>query len=255
MKERREKILKLENVHKSFGSKHVHRGVNLELNQGETIGLLGGSGTGKSVLLREIIGLEFIDKGKIIFKGQDIQNLNEKELQKIRLEISYSFQSGALFDSVNVFENIAYPLFEHTKMSLNEIRSKVAEILEMVDLKGIEELMPSDLSGGMQKRVGMARAMIMRPEIILYDEPTAGLDPTNTKNVVDIMKKMTCLGYSSIFVTHDIPAALELCQRLIILNDGIVAFNDGPEEFKKSNDPIVLKYKQEVHYAGSEGEK
>lgn len=237
-----EVILELKNIHKVFGTNQIHKGVNLVLHAGESLGLLGGSGTGKSVLLRSIIGLERIDKGEILFKEKRIDQLSEDELTPIRIKISYSFQSGALFDSVNVFENIAYPLFEHTKFSYKQIQDKVAQMLKLIDLAGKEELMPSDLSGGMQKRVGMARAMILNPEIILYDEPTAGLDPANTLNLVSLMQKLKQQGLASIFVTHDIPSALSLCDRIVVLHEGKIAFNDTPLKFQSSEDPIVKKF-------------
>jgi phospholipid/cholesterol/gamma-HCH transport system ATP-binding protein len=235
-------ILKINNLVKSFGDNHVHQGVNLRLHRGESIGLLGGSGTGKSTLLRMIIGLDFIDQGEILFHDQRIDKLNEDQLSKYRKQISYSFQSGALFDSQTVFENIAYPLIEHTSLDLFEIQAKVKKVLKLIDLEGKEELMPSDLSGGMQKRVGMARAMILDPEIILYDEPTAGLDPSNTENVLNVMKKLKNLGHASIFVTHDIPAAIAFCDRVMILAEGNIAFNDTIEAFQKSDLPIVEKF-------------
>lgn len=235
-------ILKINNLTKSFGNNHVHRGVNLNLHRGESIGLLGGSGTGKSTLLRMIIGLDYIDSGEIIFHHDRIDNLTEDQICKYRTQISYSFQSGALFDSQTVFENIAYPLIEHTKLDLFEIQAKVKKVLKLIDLEGKEDLMPSDLSGGMQKRVGMARAMILDPEIILYDEPTAGLDPSNTENVVQVMKKLKDLGHASIFVTHDIPAAIAFCDRIMILADGVIAFNDTIEVFQTSDLPIVEKF-------------
>lgn len=238
-----EPILTLTDVHKAFGEKRIHRGVSFTLNRGESLGLLGGSGTGKSVLLRSIIALEKIDSGSIIYKGQDIQSIHdEHKLAKLRTQISYSFQSGALFDSLNVFDNIAYPLFEHSKLSYKEIQAKVASVLKLIDLEGIESLMPSDLSGGMQKRVGMARAMVLEPEIILYDEPTAGLDPVNIENVVDLMLKLKAMGQSSIFVTHDIPSAIRFCDRIMILKDGLIYFNDVVEKFTSSVDPDVLKF-------------
>jgi phospholipid/cholesterol/gamma-HCH transport system ATP-binding protein len=235
-------ILELKNVHKNFGNNQIHKGINLTLRQGESLGLLGASGTGKSALLRSIIGLERIDTGEIIFKEKRIDHLSENALIPYRIKISYSFQSGALFDSINVFENIAYPLFEHTKLNYNQIKAKVAEMLKLIDLEGKEELMPSDLSGGMQKRVGMARAMILNPEIILYDEPTAGLDPANTVNIIALMEKLKKKGLASIFVTHDIPSAMMLCDRIVVLYEGIIAFNDTPEKFKNSEDPIVKKF-------------
>jgi phospholipid/cholesterol/gamma-HCH transport system ATP-binding protein len=238
----RDPILTLKNIHKSFVKNQIHKGVDLELQKGETLGLLGGSGTGKSVLLRSIIGLEFIDKGEIHYNGRRIDDLTEVELQKIRIKVSYSFQSGALFDSSSVFDNIAYPLFEHTCYSLSEIQSKVSDVLKLVRLEGKEELMPSDLSGGMQKRVGMARAIIMEPEIILYDEPTAGLDPSNIENVVEVMQKLKGMGHAGIFVTHDIPSALKLCDRIAILHEGKIIFNDTPKELKSSTDSRISSF-------------
>ncbi|MBP9680364.1 MAG: ATP-binding cassette domain-containing protein [Bacteriovorax sp.] len=235
-------VLELKNIHKAFGSNRVHRGINISLSKGESLGLLGGSGTGKSALLRSIIGLERIDEGEILFKGERIDHLHENKLTPFRIKISYSFQSGALFDSINVFENIAYPLFEHTKLTYSQIKEKVAEMLKLIDLEGREEIMPSDLSGGMQKRVGMARAMILNPEIVLYDEPTAGLDPSNTLNVVSLMQKLKKKGLASIFVTHDIPSALMLCDRIVVLHEGKIIFNDTPIKFQKTDDPIVKKF-------------
>lgn len=235
-------ILELKNIHKSFGDNFIHQGVNLQLKKGESLALLGGSGTGKSVLLRSIIGLERIDQGEILFHGERFDHLDEEKLTPYRIKISYSFQSGALFDSVNVFENIAYPLFEHSNFSYLQIKDKVSDMLSLIDLPGRELIMPSDLSGGMQKRVGMARAMILNPEVILYDEPTAGLDPSNTINVVALMQRLKEKGLASIFVTHDIPSALSLCDRIVVLSKGKIIFNDSPDNFQKSNDPIVKKF-------------
>jgi len=237
-----ETLLELKDIHKSFGKNHIHKGISLTLQKGESLGLLGGSGTGKSVLLRSIVGLERVDRGEILFHGKRIDQLNEDELTPYRIKISYSFQTGALFDSIDVFENIAYPLFEHTHYSYSQIKDKVKEMLSLIDLPGKEELMPSDLSGGMQKRVGMARAMILNPEIVLYDEPTAGLDPANTLNVVSLMQRLKDKGLASIFVTHDIPAALMLCDRIVVLHEGRIVFNDTPIKFQNSNDPIVKKF-------------
>lgn len=237
-----EEILNIINIEKSFGSNTIHKDVCFSLRQGETLGLLGGSGTGKSVLLRSIIGLEFIDNGKIIYRGSRLDLLGEKELIPFRKKISYAFQSGALFDSINVFENIAFPLFEHTNLSDQAIKEKVHDTLKLIDLEGKEELMPSDLSGGMQKRVGMARAMILEPEIVLYDEPTAGLDPTNTQNVLNIMERLKEKGIAGIFVTHDIPAALKICDRILILSDGVIAYEGTPKEMVNTDNPIVKNF-------------
>ena len=237
-----EKVISIRNVEKSFGEYQVLKGADLDLYKGENLVVLGRSGTGKSVLLRSIIGLEQIDNGEILFGGKRIDHLSENELIPFRIKISYSFQSGALFDSINVFENVAYPLFEHTTFSYSQIKDKVVSMLKLIDLEGKEELMPSDLSGGMQKRVGMARAMILNPEIILYDEPTAGLDPANTLNVVSLMRRLKQNGLASIFVTHDIPSAIMLCDRIVVLHEGKIAFDDTPLNFQSSEDPIVKKF-------------
>lgn len=235
-------ILEVKNVHKSFDDKVVHQGVSFSLKVGETIGLLGPSGTGKSVLLRSIIGLDYIDNGEILFHGKRIDNLKEGQLYSVRTKISYSFQTGALFDSLSVFENIAYPLFEHTKCSEKEVQEKVDDILKVVNMSEAAHLMPSDLSGGMQKRVGLARAMVLNPEILLYDEPTAGLDPSNVEMVLEVMDRFKRKGISGIFVTHDIPAAKRICDRILILRDGKVGFNGTVEEFESSTDPFVRTF-------------
>lgn len=235
-------ILEVKNLHKSFEDKQIHRGVNFLLKTGETLGLLGPSGTGKSVLLRSIIGLEEIDEGEIYFHQQRIDNLTETQLYPIRTQISYAFQSGALFDSISVFENIAYPLFEHTKCSESEIQDRVMQILKVVNMEDAWDLMPSDLSGGMQKRVGLARAMVLNPEILLYDEPTAGLDPVNVEMVLEVMSRFKEKGVSGIFVTHDIPAAKKICDRILILKEGKIGFNGTIEEFEASTDPFVQTF-------------
>lgn len=237
-----EKILEVKNITKSFDEKHVHRGVNFSLYKGETVGLLGNSGTGKSVLLRSLIGLESIDDGEILFHNERIDTLSEKELYPVRTRISYCFQSGALFDSISVFENIAYPLFEHTDLSEAEIEKRVFDILDIVNMRDAVNLMPSDISGGMQKRVGLARAMALRPEILLYDEPTAGLDPVNVEMVLEVMKRFKAAGMSGIFVTHDIPAAKKICDRFLILKDGKIGFVGTLEQFEDSSDPFVQSF-------------
>ena len=182
--------LDIQDLYKSFGEKKVHKGVSFKLRQGEMLGLFGGSGSGKSVILRTIIGLEQPDSGKILFNEQDITQFNEREMIPIRTKIAYVFQNGALFDSLTVEENLAYPLEEHTTLNDDEIRSRVNEMLELIDMKGSNTLLPGELSGGMQKRAGLARAIILKPNIVLFDEPTAGLDPVNTKRLLDNIKKL-----------------------------------------------------------------
>ncbi len=236
-------ILSIQDVHKAFGAKYVHKGVTIDLIQGETLALFGGSGTGKSVILRSIIGLEKPDAGRIVFENKDIVSMDEYDLIDIRRKIGYVFQNGALFDSMTVEMNLAYPLIEHTTLSIDEIRIKIREMLKLIGLEGSENLLPSSLSGGMQKRVGVARAIIMHPKIILYDEPTAGLDPFNTQRLLDLMKKINSSSdNTSIFVTHDIPAAFQVADRVAILYNGRIHTLDTVEGIKKSSDKLVQAF-------------
>ena len=235
-------VLKLQDIHKAFGEKKVHQGVSIDLKKGEILGLFGGSGTGKSVILRSIIGLEKPDRGAILFENQDLTKLNERQLMQVRQKIGYVFQNGALFDSLTVEENLAYPLREHTKLSESEIRRKVERMLGLIDMKGSNQLLPAELSGGMQKRAGLARATILEPHIILFDEPTAGLDPVNTKRLLDNIKTLKKEGITGIFVTHDIPAAFEIADRIAILYNGKIYVNETVAELKKSKDPLVLSF-------------
>ena len=239
--------LSLKDIHKSYGEKAVHKGVAFDLYEGEILGLFGGSGTGKSVILRSIIGLESPDSGEIIFEGRNLLELTEKELYSVRTHISYVFQNGALFDSLTVEENLAYPLLAHTHLNSDEIHQKVNEVLETIDMKDANDLLPSELSGGMQKRAGFARAVILQPKVILFDEPTAGLDPVNTgrllKNILAFKKR----GMTGIFVTHDIPAAFEICDRIAILNEGKIELIMTVAEMKASENPLVKSFTTGAH--------
>lgn len=235
-------VLEVNELHKAFGPKVVHRGVSFQLHQGEILGLWGGSGTGKSVILRSIIGLEKPDQGQIVFEKRDIARLSERELVPVRTKIGYVFQNGALFDSLSVEDNLAYPLREHTNLSEREIHAKVNSMLELIDMKGANHLFPAELSGGMQKRAGLARATILEPRVILFDEPTAGLDPVNTKRLIDNIKKLKGKGITGIFVTHDIPSAFEISDRIAILYNGRIQVIDTVENMKKSQDPLVRSF-------------
>lgn len=235
-------VLRIEELYKSFGEKRVHKGVNFELRQGEILGLFGGSGSGKSVILRSIIGLEKPDAGRIVFDGTDLTLLNERALIPVRKRIAYVFQNGALFDSLTVEENLAYPLREHTHLSETEIHARVDQMLELIDMKGSNQLLPAELSGGMQKRAGLARAIILEPEIILFDEPTAGLDPVNTKRLIANIQKLKTRGATGIFVTHDIPAAFEIADRIAILYDGKIHVIDTVDNIRGSRDPLVQSF-------------
>lgn len=237
-------ILEVRNVSKSFGKKKVLQDVSFTLYEGEVLGLFGGSGTGKSVILKCLIGLEAVDSGEIIFEGRDISKLKENGLIDVRKKIAYVFQNGALFDSLTVEQNLAYPLKEHTRLSDRDILAKVNDMLELIDMKGSNHLLPAELSGGMQKRAGLARAIILSPKIILFDEPTAGLDPVNTKRLVENLKKLKSLGMTGIFVTHDIPSAFEVSDRIAILYQGQIHAIDTVEKIRNSKDPLVQDFIQ-----------
>jgi phospholipid/cholesterol/gamma-HCH transport system ATP-binding protein len=240
-------VLSVRNIKKTFGEKEVHRDVSFDLHEGEILGLFGGSGSGKSVILRSIIGLEHPDEGKILFEGRDLVPLTERELFQVRTQISYVFQNGALFDSLTVEENLAYPLRAHTTLSEDEIKAKVNQVLEMVDMKGSNRLLPNELSGGMQKRAGFARAIILQPKVILFDEPTAGLDPVNTGRLLQNILSFKKRGMTAIFVTHDIPAAFEICDRIGILNQGRIELIMPVEEMKTSNHVLVKSFTTGAH--------
>ena len=212
-------IIRFEDLHKSFGPKTVFDGLNLSVRPGETLSVIGGSGTGKSVLLKSLIGLLHPESGRISFKGQDITYLSERQFLEVRQQVAYVFQGSALFDSLSVGENIAYPLREHfPNMSRDELAERVARTLKLVNLPGIEAMSPADLSGGMKKRVGLARAIATQPEVILWDEPTTGLDPISTRIIEDLILRMKSeLGCTSIVVTHDMPSAFFVSDRMALL--------------------------------------
>lgn len=228
-----EKVIEVKNFRKNFGSKEVHKGVSFDVYRGEVLGLIGGSGTGKSVLLRSLIGLERADSGSVIVEGDEITRMKERELVDIRRKVAYAFQGGALFDSMTVYENLAYPLREHTKMTEPEIENRILGLLAEFGLANSENLFPASLSGGMQKRVGLARAIIMNPDVILYDEPTAGLDPFNTKKISEMILRLKDKDKTGILVTHDMPVAFEVCDRIAMLNHGRLDVIGTPREILK----------------------
>ncbi len=212
-------VIEVKHFRKKFGSKIIHDDVSFYVKKGECLGLVGGSGTGKSVLLRSLIGLEKSDAGSIQINDVEVVGFSEIQWLEIRKKVGYAFQGGALFDSMTVFENLAYPLLEHTELTSQKISEKILAQLGEFGLYDCENLFPGELSGGMQKRVGLARAMMLEPEIILYDEPTAGLDPYNTRKIQELILRLKAKGVTSILVTHDMPTAFAVCDKFAFLKD------------------------------------
>ncbi|MBE2218573.1 MAG: ABC transporter ATP-binding protein [Ignavibacteria bacterium] len=238
-------MIEIKNLQKSFGSKPVLRGVNLTIEEGMTNVIIGASGCGKSVLLKHIVGLLKPDEGHILIDGEDITKMNEKEIYAIRKKFGFLFQSAALFDSMTVGDNIGIALRENTLTPKPEIDRIVSEKLGLVDLPGTENLMPSELSGGMRKRVGLARALATNPQYILYDEPTTGLDPITSETIDELMDTVAQnknLRVTSIIVTHDIFTVYEIGDRVAMMYDGIVHFTGTPDELRVTTDPIVRQF-------------
>ncbi|MFL5811979.1 MAG: ABC transporter ATP-binding protein [Bdellovibrionia bacterium] len=233
-------VLQIRDLKKSFGEKAVHKGVSFDLYRNEFLALMGTSGGGKSLILRAIVGLERSDSGQIWFEGRNLAELSERELYSIRCKIGFVFQDGALFDSLTVEENLRYPMELHTQLTEEKIREEVDRRLDEADLKGINDLYPSELSGGMQKRVGLIRATMLHPRVALVDEPTAGLDPPHIKQFLENANRVKItLGTSVIVVTHDVDAVFAICDRIAILADGVIHAIGTVEELDRSQDPIV----------------
>jgi len=239
----REIAIRVENVKRKFGERTVLDGISLEVYRGETFVIMGGSGCGKSTLLRHIIGALKPDSGTVFLLGKDVGALGEDEMDKVRKKIGMCFQSSALFDSMTVGENVSLPLREHTKLEGDVIDIVVKMKLELVGLRGFEDLMPSQLSGGMKKRVGLARAIALDPEVIFYDEPTAGLDPIVAgvidKLILDLSKK---LSVTSVVVTHDMKSVFTIADRIAMLTAGRVLEIGTPDEIKASTNPSVRQF-------------
>ncbi|MEE9196533.1 MAG: ABC transporter ATP-binding protein [bacterium] len=230
-------------LHKSFGANHVLRGVDLAVEQGESLVVIGGSGSGKSVLIKHIIGLLKPDRGSIEVNGQEVTTMAKRELKELRKKFGMLFQAAALFDSLTVGENIAFPLVEHTRARRSEIAERVGETLALVGLPDTEHLYPAELSGGMKKRVGLARALVMEPEVILYDEPTTGLDPILADAINDLIVEMReRLAITSIAITHDMVSAYKISHRLAMLYQGKIIFTGTPQECKNTDDPMVRQF-------------
>jgi len=236
-------IISLQNLKKSLGGKEVLRGLTVEVQKGESLVIVGGSGQGKSVTLKHIIGLMRPDSGHIYVMGQDICCMRERDLNQFRRHMGMAFQEGALFDSMNVFENIAFPLRRHTQMTEEEIRERVEGCLEQVHLHSVETKRPSELSGGMRRRVGFARAISLQPEILLFDEPTTGLDPVISDVIADLIVEMDrTLNTTTVSITHDMKVAFKIADRVAMLHRGQIIEQGTPEEFQRSKNPVVQQF-------------
>ncbi len=236
-------MIEINDLHKSFGSKVVLRGVNLNIENGERLVIIGRSGCGKSVLLKHIINLLQPDKGYILVDEIAIRKVGQKDLFFLRKQFGFLFQGAALFDSMTVAENISLPLVEHTNLSQGEMDRKVAEKLDLVGLPGIEKLKPSELSGGMKKRVGLARAIILDPKYILYDEPTTGLDPIMAANIDKLIVRLSeQLKVTSIVVTHDMQSVEKVADRVVMLHNGIIIYSGTVSDLKTTNNEVVHQF-------------
>lgn len=243
MTAQREVVISVRNLTKSFGSRRILNGITLDITEGETLVVMGGSGCGKSTFLRHLIGAIAPDSGEVWMFGKNIAKCSDAEMDEIRKKFGMLFQSGALFDSLTVAENIALPLREHTKLDEHIINIVIKMKLDLVGLRGFENLMPSQLSGGMKKRVGLARAIVMDPQIVFYDEPTAGLDPVMTgvidKLTIDLTKK---LQITSVVVTHDMSSVFRIADRIVMLHEGNILQIGTPDEIRHSENPLVQQF-------------
>ncbi len=235
--------IELIDLYKAFGENEVLRGLSLSIREGENMVVIGGSGTGKSVIIKHIIGLLKPDGGRVIVGGEEISAMSEAALARVRKKFGMLFQYAALFDSLSVWENVGFSLRQHTNLSISEIKRIAREKLSMVGLEGVEEKMPAELSGGMKKRVGLARAIAMDPQILLYDEPTTGLDPI----MADVINELICqmngrLKVTSVTITHDMKSAYKISDRIAMLYEGTIRVVGTPQEIQQTADPVVKQF-------------
>jgi phospholipid/cholesterol/gamma-HCH transport system ATP-binding protein len=238
-------MIRVVDLHKSFGDHPVLRGVNLELEAGKITTIIGGSGSGKTVLLKHLNALVLPDRGSVLVDGTDITQLGARALNDMRQKFGVLFQGAALLDSMTIFDNVAFPLREKTKLGAGQITKRVEERLEQVGLSGMGYKFPAEVSGGMKKRAGLARALVMEPEIILFDEPTTGLDPLLGKSIHDLIRKMhATFGFTGVIVSHDIPEVFRISDRIALLANGIIAEVGPTEQFIASSNPMVRQFVQ-----------
>ncbi len=236
-------MIQFEDVHKSLGDRPILRGLTLHVPKGTTVCLIGGSGQGKSVTLKHIVGLLQPDSGRVIVDGTDVASCGPADLERVRRKIGFCFQNAALLASMTVADNVALPLREHERLADEEVRARTRWALDLVGLEGRGGAMPADLSGGMRKRVGLARAVVLRPEILLYDEPTSGLDPVIANVINDEIRRFQGeLGVTSLVVTHDMEAAYRVSDRIAMLYQGRIRAEGTPDEIRKSGDPVVRQF-------------
>jgi len=236
-------MIEMQNLYKSFENLEVLKGVSLQVKRGEILGLIGGSGHGKTVILKHVAGLMRPDRGHVYIDGKDVYSLRGHELQELRSRLGFLFQSGALFSSLTVFDNVAFPLREKTRLGEEEIREKVITALEQVGLRGAEDKYPAQISGGMIKRTALARSLVRNPEIMLFDEPTTGLDPVIAHTILDLVKSIhKDLGFTGIIVSHELLRVFQTVQKVAMLHDGVILFVGTPEEIMASRDPVVQQF-------------
>ena len=236
-------MIKLVDLHKAFGPNKVLQGLDLEVEKGESRVIIGGSGSGKSVILKHIIGILKPDKGNVFIEGVNITTLDENALYEVRKKFGMLFQMAALFDSMNIWENVGFALMRQKKMRLSDVKEMAIDKLKMVGLVGVENLSPAELSGGMKKRVGLARAIAHEPEILLYDEPTTGLDPITADAINDLIIEMReRLAVTSVAITHDMHSAYKIAGRISMLYEGEIIQTGSPDEIKNAENPVVKQF-------------
>jgi len=238
-------MIKVVDLHKTFGGQAVLKGINLDLETGKVTTIIGGSGSGKTVLLKHLNALLLPDRGSVLVDEKDITKLGERELNEVRQKFGVLFQGAALLDSMTLYDNVAFPLREKTKMSESEIQKRVEERLAQVGLAGMGYKYPAEVSGGMKKRAGLARALAMEPEIVLFDEPTTGLDPLLGNSIHQLIRKMhTTFGFTGVIVSHDIPEVFKISDRVAMLANGVIMEVGSTEEFVASKNPVVRQFLQ-----------
>jgi len=238
-------MIKVEGLYKKLGGQPVLEDITFDVKAGEIIAVLGLSGAGKTVLLKHLIGLFRPDRGRVVIDGVDIDSLSEDQLLKVRCNMGYLFQEGALYDFMDVFDNVAFPLREHTKLNSAEIALRVREVLKLVDLEGVESKMPDELSGGMKKRVGLARAIVLGAKVLLCDEPTSGLDPIRSHDISDLIRHVSRqIGSTTVMTSHDVNNSFRIASRLVIINECHIAAMGTAQQLKDSQEPFVREFLQ-----------